>query len=453
MLKYSILLVFISLGLLPAMAQQELSTPFFRELWQANRTNPALFPDQKYVLGLPGIYNNLLVTNITYNDLVTEREGQKVINVNQAIDLLEANNLIRENLDIETISFGVKLGKLHLNLGHALKYNGFLAYPKTLPQLVWQGNAQFIGQTVPFGPDLHFLGYHEFSAGAAYQLLPFLTVGGKVKYLSGIGDISTPNTDLRLTTSDDIYQLKLNADYVVNSSGTLQYDGYDDLAFNFQFGNFESDQMFSTNTGLAFDLGAHLTFGKLDFSISVLDIGGRIDWKEDVRNYSLQGEYEYQGLDVAQGILDNQSELGNAIDSLKDVYQPIETSREYSTDIPLRSYLSVGYQMSDQIRLGALFYTENYRGETYGALALNGQLELNKLLTLGVTYAYRQERFDNFGLQAIATLGPVQVYAATDNILTVVNPADSHSSNFRVGLNLLFGKAAPILDSAERAFY
>ncbi|NRB47891.1 MAG: hypothetical protein HRU41_09490 [Saprospiraceae bacterium] len=440
MLKYKLAFILLGFGVLPLLAQQDLSTPFYQNLWQANRTNPAFIPEHKIVMGLPGIYNNLHVENITYNDLIIQRDGQNIIDVDQGITLLDRENLLRENLDLETISLGFRTGNLQISLGHMLRYNAFANYPKTLPQLIWQGNAQFVGQNVAFGPDLQLNAYHEYSLGLAYQLGSRLTIGAKAKYLSGVADVSTARTDLRLSTSDDVYQLQLDADYLVNSSGALQYDGFDQLDLDFSFGQVETAQLFSNNNGLAFDLGVHLDLGKLDIGISALDIGGQIDWKEDVRNYSLQGQFEYQGLNVAQGILDSQTDLGNAIDTLREIYNPVETQQGYRTELPLRTYLTLGYDLTQKIRLGALFYTESYREETYGALAINGQWTLHPILTLGATYAYRQQRYDNFGIQAIAKVGPVQLVAATDNIFTAIQPKDSHSANFRVGLNLLFNK-------------
>lgn len=438
MSKYIFAFILIGFGIAPLLAQQDLSTPFYNKLWQANRNNPAFVPDHKFVIGLPSVYNNLLIENITYNDLIVKRDGQNIVDIDRGIASLERDNLLRESIDLETISLGFRTGKFQVSLGHALHYNAFVNYLKTLPQLIWQGNAQFIGQNVAFGPDLQINSYHEYSVGLAYDIGTFLTIGAKAKYLSGVADISTARTDLRLSTSDDIYQLQLDADYLINSSGALQYDGFDQLNLNFDFGKIETKQLFSNNTGIAFDLGVQLKLGKLDIGLSALDIGGQIDWSEEVRNYSLQGQFEYQGLNVAQGILDSQTELGNAIDTLREIYNPVETQQGYSTQLPLRTYLTLGYDLTQKIRLGALFYTENYREETYGALALNGQWALHSLLTVGATYAYRQQRFDNFGLQAIAKVGPVQILAATDNIFTAVRPKDSHSANFRVGLNLLF---------------
>ena len=63
-----LVLLFLS-GIAVLSAQQELGTSLIFDNWSANRLNPALWPEGKIVVGGPGIYNNLLVTNITYNDL------------------------------------------------------------------------------------------------------------------------------------------------------------------------------------------------------------------------------------------------------------------------------------------------------------------------------------------------------------------------------------------------
>ncbi|MDX1942367.1 MAG: hypothetical protein SFU99_17515, partial [Saprospiraceae bacterium] len=67
-------------------AQEELGTHLLRGVWQANKTNPALLPEGRFVIGLPGVYNNLNITNITYNDLVVKDEnGETVLDIDNAI--------------------------------------------------------------------------------------------------------------------------------------------------------------------------------------------------------------------------------------------------------------------------------------------------------------------------------------------------------------------------------
>lgn len=434
-----------------ALAQEDLATHFMRHTWQSSRTNPAFFPGYKFVVGLPGVYNTLLATNVTYGDLIAKGEdGKDVLNIDQAIEQLGPDNILRNNLDIETLSLGLRLGKAALSFGHTLRFNAFLNYPKAMPQLIWQGNAQFIGQEVDFGPDVDLYGYQEFALGLAVDLTPSFTIGGRAKLLAGVGSISSERTDLRLRTDSDIYQLELNADYYVNSAGSLKYDGFDELTVAFDYGRFDAEKLFTGNTGFAFDLGVRLKLGeKLELSASALDIG-KVNWEEDVANYSLKGTFEYKGLDLAQNIFEDTVKVGSIIDTLREIYQVVETSVAYSSTLPARFYLSSTYRLRDNWSIGGLVYMERYREEVNTAVAVGSNMDILPFLNVGATYAFRSERLDNLGLNATLLLGPVQLMAATDNIVTAFRPEDSHSANLRLGLNLLLGKMGPE-DAAKEA--
>jgi len=421
-------------------AQQDLSAHLMRQTWQSNRSNPALLPDARFIVSLPGLHNDFFIENVTYGDLIRQNaEGKDVLDVDHAISLLETNNLIRENLDIETLGLGIRFGKIALMGGHALRFQAHLDYPKTLPQLVWQGNAQFIGQTVSFGPDIQLRGYHEWSLGAAAELLPGLTLAGRAKWLSGVADVSTSKRKLELTTSDDVYQLELDADFQVNSAGSLRYNSFEDISLDFNFGEFDTERFFSKNSGFAFDLGLRFQKGNWDFAASVTDIG-QIDWKDEVKNYSFQGIYEYKGLDVAQAILDDSTDFGSVLDTLEALYQPSETAIAYSTTLPMRSYLSAVWQYNPNWRFSGLVHIERFEDRTFTAFAVGASARLLEMLEVGGVYSVRKDSYANIGLNATLNLGPVQVMAATDNILTLVSPKTSHGAHVRVGVNLLFGK-------------
>lgn len=422
--------------------QQELNTLLIPNTWQANRLNPSVVPKANYVIGGPGLYNNLRVNNIVYNDLFgTNSQGETILQVDDAIAKLGDQNRILENLDIETISLGARLGNIWVTLGHSLRSNAILNYPKTLPQLIWQGNAQFIGQTISFGPEMNMNSYHEIGLGLVFEVSKGFTLGGRVKYLSGINSIASNRNLLELTTDDEVYQLSMNADYLVNSAGSLQYDGWSELAVAFNFGTLTGDHLFGKNTGTAFDLGATIQLGRLSLSASALDLGAGIEWKDDVHNYRLDGVYEYAGLDLARNILENDDELGSVLDTLEAIYNPVETDTPYTTILPKRYYLNAGYQLNDTWHLGALVYYENGKmGLSEPAFAFGANAQIIAPLNLGATLAYRHEQFTNLGLNLSLQIGPARILVATDNIVTAIRPKESHSANLRLGTSFLFAK-------------
>lgn len=446
-IKQAVLALFLTLtGTL--VGQNDLSSLMLVNSWQNMSVNPALQPDG-IVINLPGVYNNLWVTNITFNDLLVEEGGRQVLDVSNAISQMEAQNILREDLDIETIGIGFQFGALGLNLGHRLRFNALIDYPKTLAQLIWEGNAQFIGETISFGPSFDLTAYHEFAFGASYQIGDNIKIGGRVKLLSGGANLNTERSDLQLTTSGDVYQLQMDADYVVNSAGTLNYDGLRDVNVDFNFGNFSTEELFGGNSGMAFDLGIAFKLDRLQIAVSAVDLGGEISWEENVSNYTLEGDYEFEGLDVAQQLLDNEESFGSIIDSLYDTYEPVETSRSYTTSIGAKYYFSGQYELNEQINVGLIGYTDDYRDVSTTALALTGSINFSPLLRLGAFYGLRNERLDNIGVNATVSIGPLRVLLATDNIISAFRPKDANLANFRIGANLQFGQEKETLDRSN----
>jgi hypothetical protein len=433
----SSLMLLASIGLLTA--QNDLSSMLLTDSWQQLQTNPAQ-QGKGIIINLPGIYNNFWLTNITFNDLIVERDGEQVLDIDNAIAQMDTRNLLRENFDVETLGFGIRLGKLGLHLGHRMRFDALIDYPKTLAQLIWQGNAQFIGQTVDFGPSFDLLAYHEIGLGVNYAINDKIQLGARLKLLSGAVSLNTPRSDLQLTTSDDVYQLLLNADLLVNNAGSINYDGLRDISTDFNFGNFDATELFGTNTGMALDIGIHLDLGKLQLSASAIDLGAEIEWTEGVQNYSLRGEYEFEGLDVAQSIFDDEESFGSAVDSLFETYEPIETRNSFRTTIGSKLYLNAQYEVNEDLSVGLIAFQENYRDLETLAVALSGSYQLGPVLRLGGFYGLRNERADNLGLNAQLSLGPVRLLLATDNIITAFRPKDAQLANFRLGLNLRLGK-------------
>ncbi|MEM9836620.1 MAG: DUF5723 family protein [Bacteroidota bacterium] len=439
-MRFSIIsLLVVTLAFSGSVNGQDLSTPLLDGSWQSTFSNPALLHRMpgKLTIGLPGAYNDLFIENFTYNDLVVEAEGRTLLDANQAIDLLGPQNEIRNALDLETIGIAIRGKKLALGFHHRIRYDGQLNYPKTLAQVIWQGNAQFIGQTVDIAPDIQILGYHEFGFSAAYKIADILTVGGRINYFSGISDASTrEGSTLGLNTAEDTYDLTLEQDYVLNSSGTLTYEGLDGVTTDFDFGNLNFNNFLGSNTGIGFDLGAQLDLGKIRVQASALNLGASIDWEEDVRNYTLAGTEAFTGLDVLQNLLDDTTSFDSILDSIETQFSPTETANGYNTTLGEQFLLAAEIDLTEKLTVGGLLHYQNRKLEGEPSFAISGRYRLTDFLQAGAVYSYRAGSATNLGINVTAKLGPIILLAATDNIVTAFRPKDSQRANIRVGLSL-----------------
>lgn len=435
MLRKLFSVLFLSVTVFSLYGQQELSLHFLKNTWQASKTNPAFMTEHKVHYGLPNLYFNISHTGPSYNDVVVRStNGENVLDIDRVLNGLSNDNQLFTNIELETTSFSFGLKKLRLSFNHAFKLNAFIDYPKDMVEMAWNGNSQFIDQTVQVGPDFQAFAYNEFGFGAAMKFLN-VSAGARLKILTGIGDASSERTSASIYTSPDVYQLTVGTDYRINSSSFLAYDGSGD--FELDFGDPSFENLFTSNLGLAIDLGASVDLGKLDINASIIDLGF-INWKRNATNYTSKGDYTYEGLEVSDIINDESISFEEALDTLSDIFNFEETNSSYRTNLASKFYLSGTYKFNDFFDAGLLVYNELYRSRLYTSVAASASVNVNKMISVGAVYAVRNNTYDNVGLNTTLKLGPVQIFALTDNIISVFQPYDSKNVNARIGLNLVF---------------
>lgn len=421
-------------GILFAQPQQGLH--FMRHTYQASQTNPAMLPDSGLVVSLPNFYTHLETTGPSFGELITNENDNVFFNVNQALSALEDENTLRNNTSIETIGVSFGLGPVRLGIGHATRFSSFIKYTDDVAKLIWEGNGNYIDQTLDIGNDIQVTGYHELALAASYKIKG-VTIGGRAKYLSGIGDISADKNDASLYTDPDIYQLTVNSDYRLNTSSYLDFASVNHFSTDINFGKLTGKNLFSTNGGFAFDLGAKVELGKLNLAASLVDFG-QINWNENTENHQTNGTFVYDGLDFTNAIVGNGESFGNALDTLEAIFAVTTTTNEYSTELPQKMYLSAAYQFNDVWLFGASYYNETYRDQSATGISLGAQAGLWKFLTLGANYSIYNDNVANIGLNATAKYGPVQVLLASDNVLGVFDLDNTKYTNVRLGANLIF---------------
>lgn len=436
-------MIILGLAFCVSLNGQDLTTPLLSDSWQATFSNPALYGQGKgrLTVGLPGFSNDLFAENVTYNQLLLTENGQRILDLNRLPDLLSDRNELRNDFSLETIGVALRGDRLSFGLFHRLRAFGQADYPKTLVQLAVEGNAQFIGQTVEIAPLGYATSFHELGLGASYQITEKIHFGARIKYLSGIADARTgASGSLQLTTGDENFALSLEQDLVLRTAGTLDYNGLDDIGINYDLNRIRTDDLFSANNGVAFDLGLFVDLGGIRLQAAANDLVGRIDWTNEVSTFTLSGTDEFSGLDILAQVLEDSLSLDSALDSLQITFEPTEDTNPYRTDIGSTFLIGGEYDVTDKLTAGLLLVHYNREINPETAFAISARYAVLKQLTVGLNYNSRREAAANLGAHLIAHLGPVNLLATTDNLLTVFSQKDNSRAGIRLGASLTIGK-------------
>lgn len=426
-------------------AQQELMLNTLPDLWHSNSLNPAFFPaEKKIAIGLPGFSLDAGHSgDIGYRDIFVKNGDQTEINFGNAIQKLDPQNELFLDQRIETLSLGWRLSKrLALHVGHANRLTGTMSYPKTLPELIWNGNAPYIGQTVQVAPRTTIFDWNEWAAGATLQLGK-ISLGGRFKLLSGAGAIRTDvaRQSASVYTDPDIYQLTLNTDYAFHSSGLVSAFDTSGLGFDVDIAKVKG-QLFSKNTGAAFDLGVQIKLSeRLSLSASALDLGGKINWTERANYYHSQGSYEYDGVtfpgnDIISGF--DSLDFDTKLDTLNDIFQFKKTAQNFSTALPARYYLSALFQLTKRWQMGLSALIQDMPNRQNVALGASLRWQPIRWVSVGAMYSLNDRSAANLGFHAALKVGPGQLYFTSDNLLNAFSAKNSSAVNLRAGAALVF---------------
>jgi len=427
-------------------AQQELMLHSLPDVWHSTSTNPAFFPENKHIaIGLPGIGLDAAHSgDVSYKDVFVKNGDRTVIDFTNALAKLDPSNTVFFEQRIETLSFGIRLpGKIWLQAGHANRLSGSVTYPKTLPSLIWDGNAQYIGQTVDIALQTDISNWNEWSLGLA-KGFGNLQVGVRGKYLTGTSALLSDYNRQKatITTSEDIYQLSLATNYAFYASSIISAFDTAGLGFDLTLGELKG-KAFSKNTGFAFDLGIQYKINeKITLDLAVLDLAGKITWKEQSNYFASEGEYQYDGVSLPGADIINGSDsldFSTKLDTLNDIFKFQKTAQEFQTTLPLRAYLGGNYAFSKRwsFGLGAYFQKREEENATV-AVGANARWKPLKWFSLGAMYSVNERSAANLGFHLVLKPGPVQVYFASDNLLNAFSVKSSPAVNLRTGLSLIF---------------
>lgn len=445
-----------------ANAQDGNNTSYFlQNLPQQYRLNPAYQPEYKVFIGLPGLSGisvNYLNSSFTVEDMLYKKQDSVYMDIDKFYKSLHKRNYIYFNNENSILSVGVKAKSWYGTLDITQKNDFLFRYNKDLFTFLKYGNMDH--SSMDFGKlGVNVNSYVEIALGLSKQVNEKLTVGGRLKYLLGIANARTTDSELDIETEEDGTMLLHSRQNIRISAPVQIRNKQDGMPFpanepiewdDFDFDTDDlgvSDFLHSKNPGFAIDLGGEYQLNeKIKLFASLTDLGF-IRWGNKDNNYNFyqDADFTWEGADISNSINKNNeghitidSAFQKITDDLKDNFRLRSKGKAYTTMLSPKLYIGGTYQLNKMFNVGGLLRASLINNMFIPALTASANARFLRNVSASVSYTITRGSYVNVGAGLTAKLGPAQLYVATDNLLAA-NYTNTQSASARFGINLLFG--------------
>ena len=414
---------------------------------QAHQLNPAFRPDAKIVIGLPVISSSHVsvdMDQLSFNQVFTESVEQSLtLNAENVSNALRDKNNFSIQSDLQLFFLGLNLGNNFFSLAVNDRVSSWLVYNKDIVDLALFGN----GDERTFGRNLSLDQmllrqnlYHEIALGFATDIGDKLSIGARIKFLSGVLNAQTEQVSGYLRTDADSIHIT-NSNIVFKNSGYNYFT--EDLDILSMYRN--TLPFVGGNNGFGLDIGIqyHIT-DRINLSASVTDVG-YINWKENTQSFSFDDvTYSFKGFDVVDLINNdgaNNDFFQNELDSLGNLYTLQENENiAYKSSLVSNFYTGFDYKITGMHHVGAQVYGKIAEGNVTPEFGVYYNLQFRDVVNAVVNASFRNGQVHAVGAGVSFDLGPIQIYGTSESITSLINPQAANLLDARVGINLIIGK-------------
>lgn len=387
-----------------ATAQEAARSAYFLDGYSfRHELNPAFSGENNYV-SVPGLGNldASLMSNVGVNTFLYKQPGtdklttfmSPTVGANQFLNKLQDNNRITSNVNVTVLSAGFKAFNGYNTISVSARADVGVSLPKGLFEFMKLGQ-QGESSTYDFS-DLRVdaNAVAQIALGHSRKIKNNIEVGGKLKFLLGLGHADAKVDNMHVTLADDQWVVRANGTANIAAGPYLRIPTYGrghkaerpGQVGQVYWDGVDYDNFHMTGFGMAVDLGAvwHTPVDGLTVSGSVLDLG-YMHWswnrvlKTPDTEWTFDGFYDI-ALDKDQpGYAENKidKQFNRMFDDLTDCINFYDKTTDGKRNLALAATIHLGaeYQMPFYKKLtGGFLFTQRIDGPfswTEGRLSAN----------------------------------------------------------------------------------
>jgi len=468
----SALIVFMSIFSLNA--QQQVNTMYFLDNVPTRHIlNPAFQPTSDFYISLPvlghtqlGLWNNSLTVSEVFQ---RDANGNPLFFLDAAggdreafFRRLRSTTVFDANFQTQLLGFGFRSGPSYWTFGLSARTNGRVGISRDLFSLGLHGT--------PYDEDgidfnLNRMGvstsaFLETALGYSRELNDRWTVGGKLKFLYGIANVSMRNDDLNLHTSMEHWTLSGRGGINMSMPMPVDVARNADGGYEFTVGdapNTFGDWMRPAGLGGAIDLGATFRATEaLTLSMAITDLGF-IRWNRNSRNINFDINHRFEGVQLDGSEFGTDDWFTTALGTLGEEFMnalDLENYEQRAYNTFLSPIMNIGAEygfFDHRLSLGLLSRTMLHNRRAYQELTTAVTYRPIDWFNTSLSYSVLNGRFSTIGAGIGLRTGVVNWHVSADYVpftfagLPVGNssrvpiPFQAQGMNFAIGINLVFG--------------
>lgn len=368
-------------------------------------------------------------SSITYGSLLSiyNKKSLTKADVNSIIDEMDDENRIGLNQDFVVFALGIKHNlfkkPLYWNFTVSDRMSLNIFYDKELPQLLWQGNKQFLGQTVDLSNTyLSGIYFRDYAIGLKRNIFSSdkldISAAFRFNYYQGIAGLSMEHSNITFETSEDANYVDLNYDLEYRHTGISNFNLFE-----------------SKGEGYGADIGASLEYNKrLSFHASVIDWGS-ITFSENTITNKNNMTLNFGGLDN-EGV-ENPTAYADSL--IAPISSTIEGNDSFKKNIGTKLLLMASYKIKGSNFISSnkvihAYYRQNISKSVDGVnkpmVALGFNNTMLRMFNVGFNSAWTSDDRVVFGGLLGVTFNHFDISVYSNDFTGYISPNGAKGAGF-----------------------